>query len=126
MDLVLPVVVAAIGVWIAFSIVVWATGRDSLRDGGPGEAPAGLGEEGPVTEASVGALRFDTGLRGYRADQVDAAVHRLAWEIGRRDERLAELERELALAGRGADSEAEAAEPVEERDAPAAEAEAER
>jgi DivIVA domain-containing protein len=118
-DLVLPVVVAAIGVWIAFSIVLWATGRDSLRDGGPGEEPAGLGEDGPVTEAEVGALRFDTGLRGYRADQVDAALNRLAWEIGRRDERLAELERELARAGGG---ERPGAEAVEEQEAPPAEA----
>ncbi|WP_051392826.1 DivIVA domain-containing protein [Glycomyces arizonensis] len=96
MSLVLPVVVAAIGVWIAFSIVVWATGQDGLRDNSPEDAPAGLGEEGPVTESGVGALRFDTGLRGYRTAQVDAAMNRLAWEIGRRDERLAELEKELA------------------------------
>lgn len=131
MSLVLPVVVAAIGVWIAFSIVVWATGQDSLRDAGPGEAPAGLGEDGPVTEAGVGALRFDTGLRGYRADQVDAAMNRLAWEIGRRDERLAELERELAGGGRDGDGEdAPEAGPdeaaAEGETASAAEADAER
>ena len=98
MSLVLPVVVAAIGVWIAFAIVVWATGQDGLRDDAPLETPLGLGEDGSVTESDVGALRFDTGLRGYRTDQVDAAMTRLAWEIGRRDERLAELEDELALA----------------------------
>ncbi len=126
MSLVLPVVVAAIGVWIAFSIVVWATGQDSLRDAGPDEAPAGLGEDGPVTEAGVGALRFDTGLRGYRADQVDAAVNRLAWEIGRRDERLAELERELAGEERADEAEAEEDGAVAEDGAPAAEADAER
>jgi DivIVA domain-containing protein len=95
-SLVLPVVVAAIGVWIAFSIVVWATGQDGLRDEEAEETPAGLDGEGPVTEAQVGSLRFDTGLRGYRMDQVDAALHRLAWEIGRRDEMLAALEKELA------------------------------
>lgn len=100
MSLVLPVVVAAIGVWIAFSIVVWATGQDALRDNTPEGAPPGLEGDGEVSESDVGALRFDTGLRGYRADQVDAALHRLAWEIGRRDERLAELERELESAGR--------------------------
>ncbi|MCH7232457.1 DivIVA domain-containing protein [Glycomyces sp. L485] len=98
MGIVLPVVVAAIGVWVAFAIVVWATGEDGLRDDAPEGPPPGLGEEGPVTESSVAALRFDTGLRGYRTDQVDAALHRLAWEVGRRDERVEELERELAAA----------------------------
>ncbi|WP_100446463.1 DivIVA domain-containing protein [Glycomyces xiaoerkulensis] len=94
MNLVLPVVVAAIGVWIAFSIVVWATGDDSLRDDAPDDEPAGLPEDEPISEAEVGALRFDTGPRGYRTKQVDATMRRLAWEIGRRDERIAELEAE--------------------------------
>jgi len=93
--LVLPVIVAVVGVWIAFSIVVWATGRDTLLDLAPAGAPPGLGDEEPVSEASVGALRFDTGARGYRTDQVDAALNRLAWEIGRRDEQLAALRAEL-------------------------------
>jgi DivIVA domain-containing protein len=92
---VLPVIVAVIGVWIAFSIVVWATGRDTLLDLAPAGAPAGLGEEEPVSESTIGALRFDTGARGYRTDQVDAALTRLAWEIGRRDEQLAVLRAEL-------------------------------
>ena len=60
----------------------------------------GLEEATPVSEADVGALRFDTVPRGYRAAQVDAALNRLAWEIGRRDERLTELERELAAVER--------------------------
>ncbi|MFB9662246.1 DivIVA domain-containing protein [Glycomyces mayteni] len=95
MGFVLPVIVAVVGVWIAFSIVVWATGRDTMLDLAPAGAPPGLGDEEPVSEASVGALRFDTGARGYRTDQVDAALYRLAWEIGRRDEQLAELRAEL-------------------------------
>ncbi|SDL53416.1 DivIVA domain-containing protein [Glycomyces sambucus] len=95
MGFVLPVIVAVIGVWIAFSIVVWATGRDTLLDLAPAGAPAGLGEEEPVSEGSIGALKFDTGARGYRTDQVDAALNRLAWEIGRRDEQLAALRAEL-------------------------------
>ncbi|MEU5873885.1 DivIVA domain-containing protein [Glycomyces sp. NPDC047369] len=95
MGLVLPVIVAVVGVWIAFSIVVWATGRDTLLDLAPAGAPPGLGDGEPVSEASVGALRFDTGARGYRTDQVDAALVRLAWEIGRRDEQLAALQAEL-------------------------------
>ncbi|WP_158630302.1 DivIVA domain-containing protein [Glycomyces terrestris] len=109
MGFVLPVIVAVIGVWIAFSIVVWATGRDTLLDLAPAGAPAGLGDEEPVSEASIGALKFDTGARGYRTDQVDAALTRLAWEIGRRDEQLAALRAELGTdAVEEAEAEAEA------------------
>ena len=95
MGFVLPVIVAVIGVWIAFSIVVWATGRDTLLDTAPAGAPPGLGDEEPVTEAAIASVRFDTGLRGYRTDQVDAALYRLAWEIGRKDEQLAVLRAQL-------------------------------
>lgn len=91
----LPVVVAVIGVWIAFSIVVWATGRDTLLDLAPAGAPLGLGEGEPVDESAVASVKFDTGLRGYRTEQVDAALSRLAWEIGRRDEMLAVLQSKL-------------------------------
>lgn len=94
-DVALPVVVAAVGVWIAFAIVVWATGRDTLLDVAPAGAPPGLGAEGAVSEAAVASVRFDTGMRGYRTDQVDAALTRLAWEIGRKDEQLAVLQAKL-------------------------------
>ncbi|MFC3491122.1 DivIVA domain-containing protein [Glycomyces rhizosphaerae] len=95
LEFALPVVVAVIGVWIAFSIVVWATGRDTLLDLAPAGAPLGLGEGEPVDESAVASVKFDTGLRGYRTEQVDAALHRLAWEIGRRDEMLAVLQSKL-------------------------------
>ncbi|SDD29935.1 DivIVA domain-containing protein [Glycomyces harbinensis] len=94
-DFALPVIVAAIGVWIAFAIVVWATGRDTLLDLSPAGAPLGLGEGEAVSEAAVASVRFDTGMRGYRTDQVDAALNRLAWEIGRKDEQLAVLQARL-------------------------------
>jgi DivIVA domain-containing protein len=89
---VLPLIVAVIGVWIAFSIVVWATGEDTLLDTNPAGAPPGLGDGEPVSESVVASVKFDTGLRGYRTDQVDAALHRLAWELGRKDEQLAVLQ----------------------------------
>lgn len=95
MGFVLPLIVAVIGVWIAFSIVVWATGRDTLLDLSPAGAPPGLGDGEPVDEAAVASVKFDTGLRGYRTEQVDAALYRLAWEIGRKDEQLAVLRAKL-------------------------------
>ncbi|MDA1361178.1 DivIVA domain-containing protein [Glycomyces luteolus] len=98
MGFVLPVIVAVIGVWIAFSIVVWATGRDTLLDIAAAGPPLGLGEGAAVDETAVASVKFDTGLRGYRTDQVDAALDRLAWEIGRRDELLAEMRARLDTA----------------------------
>lgn len=95
MGFVLPIIVAVIGVWIAFSIVVWATGRDTLLDISAAGAPLGLGDGESVDETAVASVKFDTGLRGYRTDQVDAALTRLAWEIGRRDELLAEMQARL-------------------------------
>lgn len=104
----LPVIVAGIAVWIAFAIVVWATGRDTLLDTSPAGAPPGLGDGEPVSEAAIASVRFDTGLRGYRTDQVDAALYRLAWEIGRKDEQLAVLRARLD----GAAEDPAAAEPA--------------
>ncbi|WP_051704192.1 DivIVA domain-containing protein [Glycomyces sp. NRRL B-16210] len=115
MGFVLPIAVAAIGVWIAFSIVVWATGRDTLLDLSPTGAPPGLGEGEPVSEAAIASVKFDTGLRGYRTGQVDAALTRLAWEIGRKDEQIAVLQSKLD------GTYAEPASPVEDREAPATE-----
>lgn len=103
MDWILPLIVAVVGVWISFSIVVWATGNDTLLDTAPAGPPPALGEREPVGEAAVASVRFDTGLRGYRTDQVDAALHRLAWEIGRRDEQLAVLQARLDGAEEAAD-----------------------
>ena len=37
----------------------------------------------PLTDEDVAAMRFDTGLRGYRMDQVDDVLDRLVAEIAR-------------------------------------------
>ena len=37
----------------------------------------------PLTDDDLAAMRFDTGLRGYRMDQVDDVLDRLVAEIGR-------------------------------------------
>ena len=46
---------------------------------------------GPVRADQVAALAFDRAIRGYRMDQVDDVLDRLAAELRERDERLAEL-----------------------------------
>src|SRR5437773_6097433 len=49
----------------------------------------------PLSETDVAALRFDTGLRGYRMAQVDAALRRTAYDIGYKEELIQVLEAEV-------------------------------
>lgn len=45
-----------------------------------------------VTPADVDAVHFGVGFRGYRMDEVDQVLDRLACELRERDERIARLE----------------------------------
>jgi DivIVA domain-containing protein len=56
-----------------------------------GSVPARALPEGAVAGADIDALRFSAAVRGYRMDQVDAALDRLRDEITVRDEELARL-----------------------------------
>jgi DivIVA domain-containing protein len=51
---------------------------------------------GPLRRADVNALRFVPALRGYRMDQVDAALDRLGAELERLQSEIADRERRLA------------------------------
>jgi DivIVA domain-containing protein len=69
-----------------------ATGRitGGLAAPGPTLPSPGLPER-PVTGADLDGVRFIPALRGYRMDQVDAVLDRLAAELRSRDEQLARL-----------------------------------
>ncbi|WP_226345335.1 DivIVA domain-containing protein [Agilicoccus flavus] len=55
------------------------------------DSAGGVGlPDGPVTSDAVADVRFDTGFRGYRTDQVDAVLDALV-------ARLAELESERGV-----------------------------
>ena len=47
----------------------------------------------PLTSDDIQASRFAIGLRGYRMDEVDTLLERVAHEVAERDRRIAELER---------------------------------
>ena len=70
------------------------------RIGGGLDAPAsslpsrGL-PPGPVDPQDLDQVRFSPALRGYRMDEVDALLDRLALELARRDEELRRLREEL-------------------------------
>ncbi|WP_238335826.1 DivIVA domain-containing protein [Serinicoccus kebangsaanensis] len=74
------------------ALLAWAITRRDV----PG-VPEAVGTQsaralaaGPVDAAQVHALRFDQAVRGYRMEQVDEALQRLADELAERD---AEIER---------------------------------
>jgi DivIVA domain-containing protein len=83
-------------------IAVVASGRgDSLETEAPDRSPYGALGDGEIERGDVDRLRFSLAFRGYRMDEVDGVLDRLAGELASRDARIAELE------GRGADEPAD-------------------
>jgi DivIVA domain-containing protein len=58
-------------------------------------APLALPEDRPLDVQDVDGVRFAVGLRGYRMDEVDDVLDRLADDIAARDARIAQLESQL-------------------------------
>lgn len=60
-----------------------------LGDPGSDRPRPWLPSEAPVTSADVDAVHFGVGFRGYRMDEVDLVLDRLAAELRDRDAQLA-------------------------------------
>lgn len=94
----LAVVVAAV------TLAVVGSGGDGpggaalggLADAPPDELDEPLPAGRPVSRADVDGLRLPVAARGYRMQQVDDILDRLAAELAERDSRIAELESALA------------------------------
>ena len=94
----LPFVLAAIAVVAVVALL--AVGRlGELPEAEPDRAPLALPPDRPVAREDVDGVRFAVGLRGYRMDEVDDVLDRLAAEVGARDARIDELEARLAARG---------------------------
>lgn len=63
-----------------------------------------LPNEGLLARADVDRVRFSVGARGYRMDEVDDVLDRLAQEIELREQRIAELEGRAPQEGTSPDS----------------------
>lgn len=77
---------------IATVAVLVAGGARPVEEAPPDRAPGGSLPEGELTRDDIDRLRFSLGFRGYRMDEVDEVLDRLARELVRRDERIADLE----------------------------------
>jgi DivIVA domain-containing protein len=83
---------------VVFVVAAVATGRgDVMADAHPDRRSPDL-PEGPLRPADLAGVRFGVGLRGYRMDQVDLVLDRVAAELASRDERIAALEADLEAA----------------------------
>jgi DivIVA domain-containing protein len=87
------VILAVLGILFGAAALATYEG-DVLQDPRPDDRHAGLPPTSLQPE-DVAELRFDMALRGYRMNEVDLALERLASELSARDARIQELE--LAL-----------------------------
>lgn len=74
---------------VLFATAVLATRGDPLLADAPPDRPDLHLPATPLTAADVQAVRFPMALRGYRMEEVDAVLARLAEELADRDRRLA-------------------------------------
>lgn len=100
-------------------VALLAVGRlGELPEAQPDRPPLALPEDRVLVAEDVDAVRFAVGVRGYRMDEVDEVLDRLAAEVGERDARIAALQARLdgsttpAAASAGAASEHEPAGPA--------------
>ena len=110
-----------LGILVLGGVAMVAAGRgQGLTAAEPDRPDLALPADGPLARSDVDQVRFSVGLRGYRMDEVDDVLDRLALDLEARDERIAVLEREAAAAatvpavdGAAAEPDIEAAVPTE-------------
>jgi len=108
-DFLLLVVIALVIAAIVFGTVAVISGHDSgLAPAEPDSVARDLPSDRPLEEPDVQQLRFDTAVRGYRMDQVDRALARIAYDIGFKSEMLQALEAEVTALREGRLEDAEA------------------
>jgi DivIVA domain-containing protein len=90
-------------VWVLLAILVLggvavvAAGRgQGLTAPEPDRPTLALPPDRPLTRYDVDRVRFSVGLRGYRMDEVDDVLDRLAMDLENRDARISVLEQEVA------------------------------
>ena len=99
------IVVAAIAYGVAWVI----TGRDNgLETEEPDGRSLPLPTSRPLTEADIAGTRFESAFRGYRMDQVDAALRRAAYDTGYKQELISVLEMEIEALRDGRTEDADA------------------
>jgi len=108
-QLLILLVVALVAAALAWGVAVLLMGRDQgLEPAEPDGRAIPLPTVRPLTESDITQLRFDTAARGYRMDQVDQALRRVAYDIGYKEELIGVLEAEVSALRDGNQDEADA------------------
>jgi DivIVA domain-containing protein len=109
-----------LGIAVLGGVAVVASGRgEGMPATEPDRADLTLPQDRPAAREDVDRLRFSVGLRGYRMDEVDDVLDRLALDIALRDSQLVELRTRLGEGPADAQPEPLEAEPdVPEPDVP--------
>jgi DivIVA domain-containing protein len=108
-QLLILLAVALVAAALAWGVAVLLMGRDQgLEPAEPDGRAIPLPTARPLTESDIGGARFDTAARGYRMDQVDQALRRVAYDIGYKEELIGVLEAEVAALRAGRLDEADA------------------
>ncbi|WP_410810032.1 DivIVA domain-containing protein [Micromonospora sp. 067-2] len=117
-QLLLLLVVALTVAAVIFGVTILVSGRDpGLVPAEPDSQAMPLPGTRPLRESDVGAVRFDTGLRGYRMAQVDQAMRRAAYDIGYKAELIGVLEAEVIALREGRTTDADALRQAREQSA---------
>ncbi len=96
MNIPLLLVIAVTVGAVVFGVMTMVSGGDpGLRPTEPDTRARPLPGDRPLLEGDVGKATFDTAWRGYRMDQVDQALRRLAYDIGYKTELIQVLEAEI-------------------------------
>ncbi|WP_216853111.1 DivIVA domain-containing protein [Phytoactinopolyspora halotolerans] len=89
------VVFVIVAAAVLFAVVAVTLGRGDLMEAEP---PAVAGPElspDALHAEDLDELRFSVAVRGYRMDQVEVVLDRLATELAQRDRHIAELREQL-------------------------------
>jgi DivIVA domain-containing protein len=113
----LLLLLAALAVLAAIAVVAAGPGG-SMGTATRDRAPGGELPVDDVDRAAIEGLRFSLSFRGYRQDEVDEVLRRLAYELDTRDRRIAELEGLEGPEERGEQSDPPAGEGRPGTDAP--------
>lgn len=107
-EILLLLVVALVAAAIVFGVAAIITGGDpGLQPSEPDDRFRALPGDRPLNEEDVTVVRFDTGIRGYRMDQVDRAMSRIGYDLGYKDELIRALEAEVSALREGRTEEAD-------------------
>jgi DivIVA domain-containing protein len=84
-----------LGILVLGGVAVVAAGRgQGLTAAVPDRPDLSLPADRPLDRSDVDRVRFSVGLRGYRMDEVDDVLDRLAMDLEARDARIAVLEQQ--------------------------------